>query len=277
LRRPTTDLRGLPLRVADRPALLLADHRPTLRLPSGAPACCPDRLTPASSPGVGPTPGLHRTPGPSPLRQLCTFFRRTVRASTPGHGRAHHLRPPETIRKSCSDHVVSHHLAGFLRAAARRLVASCSRPWGSPRFTRTSRSWPRSSRRDHPSKDAPNRSSCSGHPEPWPPWRSPSNEPRWSVIADATRATRDEAGTFEALSARMVCNVRAPCGAENALSFLGFCLLFEVPPTAWPLPPPRHRESASDAPTIVTERTRRFARSIGEVPPPTVQNRRTGL
>jgi hypothetical protein len=86
LRRPPTDLRGLPQRVADRPALLLADHRPTLRLPSGAPACCPDRLTPASSPGVGPTPGLHRAPGPSPLRRLCTFFRRTVRASTPGHG-----------------------------------------------------------------------------------------------------------------------------------------------------------------------------------------------
>jgi len=76
----------------------------------------------------------------------------------PAMGQAHHLRPPDAIRKSCSDLVVSHHLAGFLRAAARRLVASCSRPWGSPRFTRTSRSWPRSSRRDHPSKDNPNRS-----------------------------------------------------------------------------------------------------------------------
>jgi hypothetical protein len=76
----------------------------------------------------------------------------------PAMGQAHHHRPPDAIRKSRSDLVVSHHLAGFLRAAARRLVASCSRPWGSPRFTRTSRSQPRSPRRDHPSKDFPIRS-----------------------------------------------------------------------------------------------------------------------
>jgi hypothetical protein len=48
------DLRGLPHRVADKPALLPAYLRPSLRLPFGAPTCCPDRLTPISSPGVGP-------------------------------------------------------------------------------------------------------------------------------------------------------------------------------------------------------------------------------
>ena len=111
---------------------------------------------------------------------------------------------------------------------------------------------------------------------PGPPGVRPRAEPRWNVIADATRATRDEVGTFEALSARMVCDVRAPCGAENALSFLGFCLLFEVPPTAWPRPPPRRRGRERDAPTVVTPRNRRTAKSTGEVPLPTVQNRRTG-
>jgi len=125
--------------------------------------------------------GFPRAPGPIAPPSALHLLAKDRCASTPGtepRPITFGLRMP--IRKSCSDLVVSHHLAGFLRARAGRLVASCSRPWGSSRFTRTSRSQPRSPRRDHPSKDDPNRSWYSGHPEPWPPWRSTLLTPnRW--------------------------------------------------------------------------------------------------
>jgi hypothetical protein len=88
--------------------------------------------------------GLPRPPGPIAPPSALHLLAKDRCASTPGHGPksiTFGLRMP--IRKSRSDRVVSHHLAGFLRARARRLVASCSRPWGSPRFTRTSRSQPK--------------------------------------------------------------------------------------------------------------------------------------
>jgi len=49
----------------------------------------------------------------------------------------------------------------------------------------------------------------------------------------------------------MVCDVVARCRAGDALSFLGFYLLFEVTPTPWPTGRPRHRGRAADAPTVV--------------------------
>ena len=103
-------------------------------------------------------PGCPERLAPSPLRQLCTFLRRTDARPLPAMSKLITFGLGMPIPKSRSDRVVSHHLAGFLRARARRLVASCSRPWGSSRFTRTSRSQPRSPRRDHPSKDFPTRS-----------------------------------------------------------------------------------------------------------------------
>jgi hypothetical protein len=123
--------------------------------------------------GSDRSPGFPRTPGPIAPPSALHLLAKDRCASTPGtepRPITFGLRMP--IRKSRSDLVVSHHLAGFLRARAGRLVASCSRPWGSPRFTRTSRSQPRSPRRDHPSKDDPICPWYSGHPEPWPPWRS---------------------------------------------------------------------------------------------------------
>jgi len=72
-----------------------------------------------------------------PLRRpsFRTPLSRSPRASTPGAG----LSPCSfglgmPLPKSRSVLVVSHHLDGFLRATARRLVASCCRPWGSSRF-----------------------------------------------------------------------------------------------------------------------------------------------
>jgi hypothetical protein len=56
------------------------------------------------------------------------------------HQRVHSLGPrPDSGRRchpstSCSVLVVSHHLDGFLRAAACGFVAPRCRPWGSPRF-----------------------------------------------------------------------------------------------------------------------------------------------
>src|SRR5688572_19961553 len=44
---------------------------------------------------------------------------------------------------SCSVHVVSHHLDGFLRTAGSGLVASRYRTWGSLRFTSTKRRKPK--------------------------------------------------------------------------------------------------------------------------------------
>jgi hypothetical protein len=158
--------------------------------------------------GSDRSPGSPRTPGPFAPPSALHLLAKDRCASTPSHEpklTTFGLRMP--IRKSRSDRVVSHHLAGLLRATAGRLVASCSRPWGSPRFTRTSRSQPRSSRRDHPSKDVPICPWYSGHPEPWPPWRSSSLTPYRPIIADDFETARCEAGTFEALSVRMVCNV----------------------------------------------------------------------
>jgi hypothetical protein len=51
--------------------LLPADHRPTLRLPFGAPSCCPDRLTPISSRGVGPVARV--SPDAWPSRPSVSF------------------------------------------------------------------------------------------------------------------------------------------------------------------------------------------------------------
>lgn len=85
--------------------------------------------------------GFPRSSGPPPLHRLCTVSRRTAaRPLRNGKQASHFVGSQMPIWKSRSDLVVSHHLAGFLRAAARRLVASCCRSWGSPRFTRT---WPK--------------------------------------------------------------------------------------------------------------------------------------
>jgi len=81
--------------------------------------------------------GFPRTPGPIAPPSALHLLAKDRCASTPGSEprfTTFGLRMP--IRKSRSDLVVSHHLAGFLRARAGRLVASCSRPWGSSRFTR---------------------------------------------------------------------------------------------------------------------------------------------
>jgi len=117
-------------------------HRPSLRLHSGALACRPARLTPGSSPGVGP--GIRLTPPPLPSAPPSTSpegppLSRSPCASTPGREASFPsfgLGMP--IPRSCSVLVVSHHLDGLLRATARGLVASLCRPWGSSRFVRDS-------------------------------------------------------------------------------------------------------------------------------------------
>jgi hypothetical protein len=89
--------------------------------------------------GHAPEPKLRPTTGTLPLLGFVTslpLHRHIHRASTPGNpscpelpsGRRHH---PSSSRSAL---VVSHHLDGFLRAKDRRLVASCCRSWGSPRF-----------------------------------------------------------------------------------------------------------------------------------------------
>jgi len=108
-------------------------------------------------------------------------------------------------------------------------------------FHRTSRSQPRSPRRDHPSKDSPNRSWYSGHPEPWPPWRSSSLIPGRPSLLTIDRA-RDETGTFEALSARMVCDVRARCRARTPCPSWASVSSSRSTPIAWSHRPPRRRE-----------------------------------
>jgi hypothetical protein len=155
-----------------------AGRRPSLRLHFGAPVCCPDRLTPISSPGVGR--GRRVTPAasarrPSVDRPFGRLFRGHRCASTPGP----RLSPGAIgfgmpLPKSRSVLVVSHHLDGFLRATARRLVASCCRPWGSPRFLPAEASIPRDA--TTPRRTSPTRRGLSRHRAPWPPWCSPSCE-----------------------------------------------------------------------------------------------------
>jgi len=94
------DLRGLPHRVADRPALLPADHRPTLRLPFGALTCCPDRLTPISSPGVGPV--VRVAPAAWPHRPSVSFapsFEGPSRVHSQSRAEAPDLRPSDANPK----------------------------------------------------------------------------------------------------------------------------------------------------------------------------------
>jgi hypothetical protein len=167
------DLRGLPHRVVDQPALLPADRRPTLRLPFGAPSRCPDRLTPASSPGVGPVARV--SPDAWPSRPSVSFA-----PSCEGPMRVHSRLWAEAhdLRLSDANPKVLFRPRGFSpprRFSPRYGAQACCillPTLGFVPFHPTSRSQPRSPRRDHPSKDDPNRSWYSGHPEPWPPWRS---------------------------------------------------------------------------------------------------------
>jgi len=87
---------------------------------------------PASSRGVGVhqtvtrlAPALRPSADTSATRTLPVAW--VVRPEPPSASR-------QPASKSRSALVVSHHLDGFLRATARRFVAPCCRPWGSPRF-----------------------------------------------------------------------------------------------------------------------------------------------
>lgn len=102
-----------------------AEHLPTARTGSRRPPLL----------GSDRSLGLPRTPGPIAPPSALHLLSKDRRASTPSDEPKYlAFGPRMPIRKSRSDPVVSHHLAGFLRATTRRLVASCSRPWGSPRF-----------------------------------------------------------------------------------------------------------------------------------------------
>ena len=70
-----------------------------------------------------PALGFSNTAPPS-----CSFPRGVF------HRRCRRLRPGAATHRACSALVVSHHLDGLLSRGDRRLVASCSRPWGSPGF-----------------------------------------------------------------------------------------------------------------------------------------------
>jgi len=117
-------------------------------------------------------PGFPGRLAPSPLRRLCTFLRRTVARSLPATSRG-----PSLSASGCHPEV-SFRPRGFSpprRFSPRYGAQACCillPTLGFVPFHPTSRSQPRSPRRDHPSKDDPNRSWYSGHPEPWPPWRS---------------------------------------------------------------------------------------------------------
>jgi hypothetical protein len=88
----------------------------------------------------------------------------------PARRQAPGLRTPRATERSCSVHVVSHHLDGLLRTDGASTVAARSRPWGSPRFplrapspTLSRRSLPASTptafpRCTHPAKIIPARS-----------------------------------------------------------------------------------------------------------------------
>lgn len=81
--------------------------------------------------------GSHRTP-PSGLSK----DRPSIDISFGVHSRTPRgaLRPDAATRPTCSAFVVSHHPDGLLHRNLRRLVASCSRPWGSSGFVPRPRS-----------------------------------------------------------------------------------------------------------------------------------------
>jgi hypothetical protein len=115
---------------------------------------------------------LPRTPGPIAPPSALHLLAKDRCASTPGHEQAHHLRPRDANPE------VPFRPRGFSpprRVSPRKGWQACcilQPTLGFVPFHPTSRSWPRSPRRDHPSKDDPNRPWYSSHLEPWPPWRS---------------------------------------------------------------------------------------------------------
>jgi hypothetical protein len=95
--------------------------------------------------------------------------------------------------------VVPPHLDGFLLHGLRRLVASCSRPWGSPRFhfRDTSRNAPRPLPRRclHPSEPSPPEQPFLRHRRPFPPRRCRA----------ATRSTSRPSSTRESVASPLRC------------------------------------------------------------------------
>jgi hypothetical protein len=150
------DLRGLSHRVADRPALLPACLRPSLRLPFGAPTCCPDRLTPISSLEVGPVDRVSPAAWPIAPPSTHPLARDTEARPLPANEpKLVNHRPPDANLE------VPFRPRGFSpprRVSPRQGSQACcilQPTLGFVSFHPTGRSQPRSPRRDHPSKDVP--------------------------------------------------------------------------------------------------------------------------
>jgi len=146
-------------------------HRPSLRLHFGALVHCPARLTPSSSHGVGPRkPARTGTSAPRPsidhpLRDASREV--TVRVHSRMGSKLLILRPRDANPE------VTFRPRGFAPPrrlaprAARGLVASLCRPWGSSRFLPDNRgccAFPATC--TTPRRTPPTRRGLSGHPVP---------------------------------------------------------------------------------------------------------------
>jgi hypothetical protein len=190
---------------------------------------------------------------PSPLRRLCTFLRRTdarplpamSRSSSPlAFGCQSESPVPTAWFLTTSPGFSAQGLAGLLHPAADPGVRHVSRGMAEanrdPRDATT------------PRRMIPSARSAPVTRSPGPPGVRPRGIRDGGIIADTAEPALCEAGTFEALSVRMVCDGVARFRSGTALSFLGFYLLFEVTPTPWPTDAPRHRREAGGSPTVVT-------------------------
>lgn len=140
-----------PCPLLRRRACLLGGRRPG-RLPwSGRDrSACPGMTSTAACLAARCSPTLCVRPGSSlGVVQRSPLHRHQRVASTPGRGpsqaRSRALRPGLATSRARSVLAVLHDFDGLLRIPPCRLVASCCRPWGSPRFRRwlrcCSRAW----------------------------------------------------------------------------------------------------------------------------------------
>jgi len=218
------DLRGLPHRVADSSALLTANHGPTLRLLCGAPSCCPDRLTPASSPGVGPVARV--APNAWPHRPSVSFAPSCEGPSRVNsqRNRSNRFRPPDANPE------VPFRPRGISpprRLSPRNDSQACCILQPTLGFASFHTDQPK------PAAIPATRPPLEGISHLPVVLRSPGAlAPLAFALADSepahhcwrSDAARFEAGTFEALSVKMVCNVDArfrtqtPCPSWASIS-----------------------------------------------------------
>jgi hypothetical protein len=203
------DLRGLPLLSTESPSLRTATRRPLLRSPAKLPAAARTGLPVFLSWGWMSQLGYPN----------CSAFRPSVDRPFGLRSRGHSLHPlPDTAlarnafglevptSRSRSALVVSHHLDGFLCSEARRLIASCCRPWGSSRFNRGRSRLPPSSYHASPRCDLPSKNLS---PLPWA-LRSPGALAPVPFLPSRGRRLRGFFRQSGAVTSYAVASVRSP-------------------------------------------------------------------